>query len=272
MLLTILKFIYNINAESSNLYLVKVVQFILNMTEHRKKALITGASEGIGNSIAGRLADLGYDLMLASRNTDKLADLINTFSAKHPAQHFTSYAADLTDKDAIKGLCQWALTARVDVLVNNLGLFTPAGILEEDDDDVEHLFHTNYFTAHHLCRTLGKQMKSRRNGHIVNITSTASRDPVKAGSYTVTKFALRGLTYVLREELRPFGVRVTEIVPGSTRTFSWEGSDIPVERFVTPQQIADAVAYCLSVENNALIEEIVIKPQAGNIISSQSLD
>src|SRR5690606_15965230 len=106
-------------------------------------------------------------------------------------------------------------------------------ILNETDADFRDQLNLNYRAPHLICRAIGRLMRDQRRGHIINITSIASREPVpEAGSYTVTKYALMGLTHVLREELRGYGVHVTEIIPGSTLTSSWEGTDIPAERFV----------------------------------------
>jgi short-subunit dehydrogenase len=104
-------------------------------------------------------------------------------------------------------------------------------------------------------------MRDAGKGHIFNITSIASREPVPAaGAYTITKFALEGLTKVLREELRKSGVKVTEIIPGSTLTSSWEGTEISAEEFVLPEDIAKVLVTCLSLSSGANIEEVIIRP------------
>src|SRR5690606_28445377 len=114
-------------------------------------------------------------------------------------------------------------------------------------------------------RAIGRSMRGNRHGHIFNISSIASREPVpSAGTYTVTKFAVRGLTHVLREELRPHNVKVTEIIPGSTLTSAWEGTEIPAKQFILPADIAEAIVTCLRMSDDANVEEIVIKPRYGN--------
>lgn len=125
---------------------------------------------------------------------------------------------------------------------------------------------TNYVTPHRLSRGMAQEMVSRGRGHIINITSIAARTPVvAAGTYSVTKAALRSLTHVLREELRTHGIRVTEIVPGSTKTASWSGTDLPDDRFVMPSDVAQAVQLALAVSDGASIDEVVVTPKQGNI-------
>lgn len=235
------------------------------MKKNQKNALITGAGKGIGRQIALKLADEGYSLLLVSRDRRGLEDLTEDLSKSYADQDFTYFAADLSSGEEITDLCNWAAEHKVDVLVNNLGVFNPVALLDQPSDDILKDFHINYFTAHQLCVTLGRKMKALRQGHIINISSTASREPVMAGTYTVTKFALRGLTYVLREELRPYGVKVTEIIPGSTLTSSWEGTTHAPDRFVKAEQIADAVVFSTAMGIEAQVEEIVIRPQLGNI-------
>ena len=109
-------------------------------------------------------------------------------------------------------------------------------------------------------------MRGRRSGYIFNICSIASINPVtSAGSYSVTKFALLGLTKVLREEMMEFGVKVTAILPGSTLTGSWEGTTLPSERFVDPQDIAEALINCLNTSKGANIDQLIIRPTLGDI-------
>ena len=96
--------------------------------------------------------------------------------------------------------------------------------------------------------------------------SVASITPyVNGGSYCISKFALYGMGKVLREEMKPYGIKVTNVLPGATKTASWDGVDLPEERFIKPQDIAETVwtAFCLSP--SAVIEDIVLRPQLGDI-------
>jgi short-subunit dehydrogenase len=109
-------------------------------------------------------------------------------------------------------------------------------------------------------------MKSLKSGHIFNMCSIASIQAYKnGGSYAISKFALLGFSKCLREELKNHRIRVTAVIPGATKTRSWAGAGLPDERFIRPDDVAQAVlsAYLMSV--NSVVEEIIIRPQEGDI-------
>ena len=109
-------------------------------------------------------------------------------------------------------------------------------------------------------------MKARRSGTIVNLCSTASLVGYpNGGSYCVSKFGLLGLTRALREELKPAGVRVVAVSPGATLTDSWAGSDLPAERFMTPEAVAEVVYCACALPSGAVMEDVVLRPQLGDL-------
>lgn len=232
-----------------------------------KYALVTGATRGIGRAIAEQLAAQGYDLLLVSRSEKDLAGMKSGLQVLYPGIDVRYYPADLSDLDQIRQVGDWAVKMAPVVFVSNAGIFTPVSLLNEAEDSFLPQFYLNYYAAHSLSIKIARKMKQVRQGHLFIISSTASRQPVKAGAYTVTKFALNGLTHVLRDELREAGIKVTEIIPGSTRTSSWDGTDHPEERFVKPEEIAKAVGLCLEMGAGTNVEEIVIKPQKDNILT-----
>jgi short-subunit dehydrogenase len=109
-------------------------------------------------------------------------------------------------------------------------------------------------------------MIARKSGHIFNMCSIASiKAYANGGSYAITKFALLGFSKCLREELKPVGIRVTSILPGATRTASWEGVDLPDERFMRVEDVAETVYGAYSLSQRSVVEEIIIRPQLGDI-------
>ena len=105
-----------------------------------------------------------------------------------------------------------------------------------------------------------------QRGHIFNIASIASQVGYASGaSYAITKHAQLGLHRVLREECKPHGVRVTVVMPGPVLTDSWNGVDIPAERFMKPEDIAEAVWGAYALSHRTVIEEIVLRPQLGDL-------
>ena len=125
---------------------------------------------------------------------------------------------------------------------------------------------TNVYSAYHLTRGVIGAMMDNKKGHIFTICSTASIIAYpNGGSYCISKFALYGMTKVLREEMKPHNIKVTAVLPGATFTDSWQGTDLPEDRFIASKDVADAIwsAYCLSPR--AVLEEILIRPQLGDL-------
>jgi len=233
-----------------------------------KTALITGATKGMGLAISEKLAGNGCNLYLTARDVEALNQLKKRLEATHQTIRIAVRACDLSNRRDIHELADWASGQKEtpNILINNVGIYRPVSLLDETQEDHDAQMHVNYYATYCLSKGIGRIMRDNRNGHIINISSIASRVPVaSAGTYTVTKFAIRGLTQVLRAELRPFGVKVTEIIPGSTRTASWQGTTLPDERFVLPEDIAEAVMTALTVSAGAGVEEIRITPTYGNI-------
>ena len=104
-------------------------------------------------------------------------------------------------------------------------------IHEEPDGHLETMINTNLYSAYHLTRGVLPGMMHDRIGHIFNICSIASIMPyANGGSYSISKYAMLGMTKVLREEMKSHGIRVTAVMPGATYTASWEGVDLPESR------------------------------------------
>lgn len=234
------------------------------MTESTERyALITGATKGIGRAIAHRLAATGFHLVLIARNADDLELYQEELQEAFKDIDVRIYACDLGNTREIQQCISFVdgSCPQIDVLINNVGLFSPASILDITAEELMQLFQVNYFAAHHLSAFFGKKMADRGRGHIINIGSVASKEATgHASAYGVTKFALHGLTVNLREELLPLGVKVSEVVPGATWTASWKGTDVAQDKFVTANDIALAVTTCLLVGATANVEEIVVRP------------
>jgi short-subunit dehydrogenase len=109
-------------------------------------------------------------------------------------------------------------------------------------------------------------MMEAKKGHIFTICSTASIMAYpNGGSYCISKFALYGMTKVLREEMKPHNVKVTAVLPGATFTDSWKGVDLPEERFIDSMDIAESIWATYSLSPRAVVEEILIRPQLGDL-------
>ncbi len=124
----------------------------------------------------------------------------------------------------------------------------------------------NLMSAYHLSRKIIPVMMKQGKGHIINMCSIASlKAYANGGAYSISKFALAGLTKNLREELKPYNIRVSGIYPGATYTDSWAFSGLPEERFVKAEDVAQAVYTIAHLSPSAVVEDIVIRPVKGDI-------
>ncbi|MBX3103199.1 MAG: SDR family oxidoreductase [Bacteroidetes bacterium] len=222
--------------------------------------LITGISRGIGRAIATRFHQEGYHLIGCSRSEDS----IRAFREDFPMAAI--HRVDLADKAQLKAFAAQYAAIPIDVLVNNAGLFIPGGVTEEDDSVYETLMRTNMDSAYYLTKAIVPGMKARQQGTILNICSTASKLAyANGGSYAISKHAMLGFNRVLREELKPHGVRVVALLPGPTYTDSWIPAGLPAERFVPAAAIADLAWTAVNLPAGTVIEELVVRPQLGDI-------
>lgn len=224
-------------------------------------AVISGATKGLGKSLAIALAKEGYSLALNARNKNDLEQLQSELVRNYSSNVFI-YVADLSDKNNALDFSNKVLGEfkNVDVLINNVGKYDLDKITD-DGVDLDDMMKTNLNSAYYLTKHLSINMCKNGKGHIFNICSVLSLIPRStAATYTISKHALKGFNDVLREEMREYGVKVTAIYPGSINTSSWEGIVAPKELFVQPDDIVNIVKTCLHNSKNANIEEIVIKP------------
>jgi short-subunit dehydrogenase len=234
----------------------------------RKLIVVTGGSKGIGRAIIGKFMAEGFDAVTCSRNRDHLVDAQNAFKKAYPECTLHIYQADLALVNEVKGFCQFVadLKTPIDVLVNNAGYFVPGEIVSEPDDTLKQMIDANLYSAYHTTRGLMPHVRRKAGSYIFNMCSIASFMAYpNGGSYAISKFALLGFSKCLRAELKKEGIRVSAIMPGATLTDSWSGSGHPDERFVKPEDVADSVYSAWALSPRAVVEEIIIRPQLGDI-------
>ncbi len=230
--------------------------------------VITGASKGIGRAIALKFAAQGHNLALCARNMTDLEVLKNEIISQYPEVKVFVKSVDISNTLEIKSFGEdvLAIFHEVDVLINNGGIFLPGNILEEEEGILASQMETNLYSAYHLSRVLAPIMIKKGSGHVFNMCSIASQIAYpNGGSYTISKFALLGFSKVLREELKHKGVKVTSILPGATWSASWSGVDLPQERLMEAKDIADTIWSAYALGPSAVVEEIVIRPQLGDL-------
>jgi len=232
------------------------------------KAVITGATKGIGRAIAEKFCQQGYDLAVCSRHEKDLVLLKNELEGKYPGQAVWIYPCDVTKKEEIITWCeklslQWD---RFEILFNNAGTFLPGTILTEPDESLLIQMQTNVYSAYYFTRLLYPLLQKNAQGHIFNLCSIASKKAyASGGAYAMSKFAIYGFSQCLREELKPTPIKVTSVLPGATWSDSWMTSSFGPEDMIQANDIAELVWTCSQLSKQAVVEEILIRPQGGDL-------
>jgi 3-dehydrosphinganine reductase len=188
----------------------------------RKTVIVTGASSGIGRALACQLAEAGANVLLLARNPGPLQDTLAQLEQRRclPEQFFRSHPIDVGNRAAVEALAEKILGAGpVDMLINNAGI-AYANYLDCTEPSIfEDMVRTNYLGIVWLTRALVPHFKERRTGHIANVSSLLGVLGILGyAAYAPSKFAVVGFSDVLRNELRPFNIRVTVLLPPDTRT------------------------------------------------------
>jgi len=230
--------------------------------------VITGASKGFGRAIAETFAAKGHNLFICSRNEIALYKTMEELLTSYPAIRIKAKARDISIKEDALDFGEWLLAnaINIDVLVNNAGRFIPGSIHNEKDGSLEEMMQTNVYSAYHLTRILLPSMMKRKSGHIFNMCSIASLNAYpNGGAYSISKFAMHGFSKNLREELKPHNIKVTAVFPGAAYTDSWSGSGIDPKRIMEASDIASMVYAASQLSAQACVEEIVLRPQLGDL-------
>lgn len=232
--------------------------------------VVSGGTKGIGRAIVEKFLESGFDAVICARKESELLSFEQEALTMFPTQKVYVFKADLSKKidcDRFVAFIQ-KLKQPLTILVNNAGLFLPGQVHSEPEGTLQTMIETNLYSAYNLTRGLVANMIENKKGHIFNICSTASITAyTNGGSYCISKFAMLGMTKVLREELKPIGIKVTAILPGATRTASWDGvaDELPEDRLMDPADVAEMVFAAYSLSPKAVVEEILLRPQLGDL-------
>jgi short-subunit dehydrogenase len=230
--------------------------------------VITGASRGLGRAMAEKFAANGHRLFLCSKNETHLNHMLEELQKTYPGVEAKAIAFDLAIKKQAKAFGRWIIDLGfpIDVLINNAGQFIPGNSYDEEEEVLEKMISVNLYSAYHLTRELLPVMIKQKSGHIFNICSIASLAAYpNGGSYSISKFALAGFSKNLREEMKKFGIKVTAVYPGAAYTDSWVGSGVDPLRIMESADIASMVYAACQLSPQATVEEILLRPQQGDL-------
>ncbi|MEO6948034.1 MAG: SDR family NAD(P)-dependent oxidoreductase [Ginsengibacter sp.] len=230
--------------------------------------IITGGSKGMGKAMAEKFAADKNNIFICARDGEELKKTAAEIEKKFPGCSVKYHITDLEDRQSLDGFSKWIIDQQIDidVLINNAGYFIPGSIYNEEEGVLEKMMAVNLFSAYHVSRALIPKMIERKAGHIFNICSIAALQAyANGGSYSISKFALMGFSKNLREELKPFGIKVTAVYPGAVYTSSWAGAGILPSRIMEVNDIADLVYAASHLSPQACVEDIVVRPVAGDL-------
>ena len=220
------------------------------MKNERRRAVVTGATRGIGYAIAECLLQDGLEVIATGTRKD----------ANYPAGA-SYHQVDFLDDNSVNEFVEYLKRQKIDVLINNVGSFEIGELADTKLEQVERMLDINFKAAFSITQEFLPQFKNQQSGLIVNIGSIITEVPRKdIAAYTISKFALQGYTKMLCDELKDFGVKVCEIIPGSINTSSWDGIEAPKDDFVQPSDIVSTVEMVLNSSKGANFEQIIVRP------------
>lgn len=222
-----------------------------------KNIIITGASDGIGKSIALALAKEGANLVLFGRDQEKLKQV-----ASECGNNVSYYSFDLTDDDSRRKILDEVLGKyKIDILINNAGIWQKAGNLETiEESKIYEVINTNLTSQILLTKQLLPSMINRETA-IINVISKSGIIAQKGQSvYTASKYGMKGFTDVLREDTKDFPIKIGAVYQSGVNTnmFLKAGEEFSTESFTEPKDLADVVVFMLSRPEKIWINEIQI--------------
>jgi 3-oxoacyl-[acyl-carrier protein] reductase len=224
-------------------------------------ALVTGASRGIGLAIARSLAGLGAKVALCARDPGRLEKAVAAL--KDTGASVAAIPADVRNAHEIAPLVrkvEQSLGA-IEILINNAGIGIFAAVQEASEASWDSVLDTNLKAVFLLTRAVAPGMIERRSGHIVNIGSLAGKSAFAGGAiYCASKWGLLGFTQSAAEDLRPHGIRVSAVLPGSVATDFSPHTGKDTSKMLQPEDVAHAVETIVTQAPQSFISEVLIRP------------
>lgn len=238
-------------------------------SDHLQRALITGASSGIGKAIALTFAEAGIDVALVGRSLERLQPVVEAAAAHGVTAK--AYAIDLAEVDQVKPRIEAALAdfGTVDGLINNAGIGYTGALATMSLTDWQQVMALN-LTSVFQCIQAALPTLRAAGGTIVNVASVAGKSGFPDwGAYSVSKAGLITLSKVLSAEERGHGIRVVTISPGAVNTPIWDTDTVDANfdrnQMLTPEVVAQTILNAVMLPSYAVIEDISLMPSAGTL-------
>jgi NADP-dependent 3-hydroxy acid dehydrogenase YdfG len=221
--------------------------------------MLSGASRGIGAAIAARLYGEGYTLSLGVRDAAKIDPVLAADSARVLVTRYDAF-------DAVSPAAWVTATlerfGRIDVLINNAGILLEITFDRGDESALDQMWEVNVKGPYRTIRAAMPALKMSGRGRVINVASTDGKRyrPTDSIGYSMTKHAVMALTHAARFEGWESGVRATAVCPGAVNTelIATFASASPLADRLSPETVADTIAFLLSLPNNATVAELVL--------------
>ena len=231
---------------------------------NRKVAVITGASHGLGRSVAIKLAGLGAHTALIARRPDPLAKVADAIRAE--GGEATAYPCDVSNADSVKATAakiQDSFRA-VDILINNAGIPAPRSFEETNISDWDEVIGVNLSGVFYLTRAMWDCLISAESACVINVSGTAGLRGGGSPAYGSSKFGLTGLNYAIAQAGVEHNIRSTILYPGGMDT-GWRGApigELPRSQSMNPDVVADMIAHLATSPPEFVVNEAVLNPLA----------
>lgn len=242
----------------------------MNSFSSQRRAIITGASSGIGRATALAFAKAGINVALVSRSPERLEAVAQ--EARKEGVKAAIYPLDLSNLAEVKGkITGIAETfAEIDILVTSAGVGYTNFLRDTSLEDWQQVINLNLTSVFQCIQGVLPQMRDRRSGTIVNVASIAAKTPFPNwGAYCVSKVGISALSQVLAAEERANGIRVTTVFPGAVNTPIWDtdtvSADFDRSVMLTPEIVARAILQAVQLPAEAVVEEMIVLPSAGTL-------
>ena len=228
-------------------------------------AIITGASTGIGRSLAVKLSEQ-YLVYLISRNKENLNQTKELINAQN--NDCKIIVSDISKTESMNDIySQIEHKEKIELLINNAGIGVFKSITDTTIEDWDNTINTNLRGSFLMTKMIIDNLKSKQNGKIVFISSVAGLQPYKNSTvYVASKYAIRGFSAALREELREFNIKVMTVFPGAVNTPIWDNKNMDElrEGMMKTDDLTKTICHAINAPNNCVTEEITIRRTSGD--------
>lgn len=241
----------------------------MNPPSNKLRAIVTGASSGIGKATALAFAESGIEVALVSRSPDKIQALAQEIEQKTQTTA-QAYPIDLgmvvQVREKIAAIC--SSFGPIDILVNNAGMGYTNSLTETTLADWQQVLELNLTSVFQCIQGVLPQMRERASGTIINVASIAAKNAFPGwGAYSVSKAGLLALGRALSVEERSKGIRTVTISPGSVNTSLWDTDTVQADfdrsAMLTPEIVAQSILHTALLPSQAVVEEMIVMPSGG---------